>query len=147
MVALVITQIVIQHLISHPVSPHSDELNAWFGTLTRSCITLYEAITGGLDWDDLLRPLMSDISPAMFVILASHIAFSLFAVLNVVTGVFVDTACGNAARDKDEFLVNHISDVYKNDLDDEGCIALKEFVHQLDTPEMQHWLRDVDVDK
>merc|ERR1739848_67740 len=83
----------------------------------------------------------------MFVILASHIAFSLFAVLNVVTGVFVDTACGNAARDKDEFLVNHISDVYKCELDKNGGIGLTQFMNQLNTTEMQSWLEELDVDK
>eukprot|EP00913_Durusdinium_trenchii_P003197 g2957.t1 len=64
-------------------------------------------MTGGVDWNDLSLPL-EPISPIMSLIFALYIAFAVplfsrqtvLAMMNVVTGVFVESALGSAREDR-----------------------------------------------
>merc|ERR1719235_3060013 len=51
--------------------------------------SLFQAITGGRDWNELSDPLV-DIHPVLGFLFAMYIAFAVLCVLNVVTGVFVE---------------------------------------------------------
>jgi len=71
----------------------------WSGV--RNCmLTLFLAITGGISWNDALDPLWK-VSTVAVVSLCLYIVITIFAVLNVVTGVFCNTAIESAAADKD----------------------------------------------
>lgn len=84
-----------------------DELSPYFYTgpsrywssVGEAMLTLFMAISGGIDWDDGLTPLR-DIPIAM-VALNLYIVITVFTVVNVVTGVFCNTAIESAAADKD----------------------------------------------
>mmetsp|Transcript_29087 Transcript_29087/g.68554 ORF Transcript_29087/g.68554 Transcript_29087/m.68554 type:complete len:628 (+) Transcript_29087:36-1919(+) len=84
-----------------------DELSPYFYTgpsrywssVGEAMLTLFMAISGGIDWDDGLTPLR-DIPIAM-VALILYIIITVFTVVNVVTGVFCNTAIESAAADKD----------------------------------------------
>ena len=74
---------------SDPANPElpADVLDAatrYFGTLLTSMIALFMSITGGVSWEEVLKPLgyVSDFWKACFI---WFIAFSYLAVLNVVT--------------------------------------------------------------
>merc|ERR1719213_659182 len=54
-------------------------------------MTLYQSITGGIDWGDVASPLM-EIHPVLGFLFATYIAVAVLCVLNVVTGVFVENA-------------------------------------------------------
>merc|ERR1719456_697385 len=54
-------------------------------------MTLYMSICGGVDWNDAGEPLMT-IHESMGFLFAVYIAFAVFCVLNIVTGVFVENA-------------------------------------------------------
>merc|ERR1712176_1517551 len=84
----------------------------WFGCLDRTMLTLFEAITSGVSWDEALQPLMTEISPWMAPFFCFYVALCLFAMMNVVTGVFVEQAAQHAQEDRDTFLVNHTSDLF-----------------------------------
>merc|ERR1719433_2183196 len=62
-----------------------------FGTLGASTLTLYMAMAGGRSWGEyyyFLEPI-----PVQYRLLfLAFLAFTIFAVLNIVTGVFVDSA-------------------------------------------------------
>jgi len=72
----------------------------FWGSVPEAMLTLFLAISGGLSWNDAFVPLrkVSEIA-AVFMIL--YIVIAVFAVLNVVTGVFCNTAIENAKADKD----------------------------------------------
>merc|ERR1712048_1292781 len=65
MVALCITQMVSDHLLipSSKDQPHYQALCVWFCSLGRSILTLFECITGGANWDEVLMPLYDEVSP------------------------------------------------------------------------------------
>merc|ERR1711998_210602 len=71
-----------------------------FGTLLASVYTLFATISGGTDWSDVAEPLgtLHWTNLALFVF---FVAFIYFAVLNVVTGVFCQSAIESAAHDRD----------------------------------------------
>jgi len=62
--------------------------------------TLFLAITGGIEWGVVYRPLR-DISPVGVLLMNLYIIIGFFTVLNVVTGVFVNQAIEAASADKD----------------------------------------------
>merc|ERR1719491_1681984 len=67
--------------------------------------------------------------------------------LNVVTGIFVDTALTRAHRMKDNITVNNACRLFTLlDIDHTGQISEKEFESQLDSQPMQEYLAEIDVD-
>merc|ERR1712224_925567 len=78
--------------------PQDEGLRRYWGSLPRSMYTLYKSISGGVDWENAVSPLAS-ISPMLVVCFNVFLAFTVFAVLNVVVGVFCQSAIQSAARD------------------------------------------------
>merc|ERR1719329_1507732 len=62
----------------------------WSG-VAQACLTLYFALSGGGDWEPLAAPLR-EAGPVYYSLFLFFIAFSSIAVLNVLTGMFVDAA-------------------------------------------------------
>jgi len=123
------------------------ELQAWFGTMGRTVLTLFESITGGISWDSAARPLMEEISAFMGLVFSFYIAFCLFAMMNVVTGVFVNEASMRAQEDKDTYLANHISELFFQDPGrDDGQITWEDFKEKLASSDMQEYFKAINVD-
>lgn len=76
-----------------PLSPQKH-----FGSVSASMGTLFRSISNGLDWSEAVDTLLpvGDIWIWLFYL---YIAFNSFAVLNVMTGVFCDSAIKAAERD------------------------------------------------
>lgn len=75
---------------------------AFFGTVDKSILSLYMAMSGGNDWGqyyDALEALPGgEIQCLLFIL---FITFSIFAVVNIVTGVFVDNAMQSGRQDRE----------------------------------------------
>jgi len=139
--------ICITEVVSMAGEAEQSEVQLWWGTLDRSMLTLFESITGGLSWDEAVRPLHHHVSPVMAYVFCAYIAFCLFAVLNVVTGVFVNQASVQAQEDKDTYLANSISELFfKGSGVDSSGITWDKFSHMLNTPDMQEYFEAINVD-
>jgi len=148
-VGVVFTQMVNEHGKAHPEQMvDSDQpLVKFYGSVPRTLFTLYEATMGGVDWDDVCRPLMDQISPWVGIIFALYIAFTVLAVMNVVTGVFVESALQSAMADRDVDLVTRLRELFmRTDADLSGVISWSEFQSNLDQPEMKFFFRSIDLD-
>merc|ERR1712151_650420 len=95
-----------------PSGEHSLELAYFFGSLFRSMLTMLEVILGGVNWDKVVVPLIADISPVAGIIFGAYIAFCLFAMMNLVTGVFVESALRTAREEDERNAAKHIADVF-----------------------------------
>ncbi|CAE7360806.1 Cacna1h, partial [Symbiodinium sp. CCMP2456] len=102
---VIIAQLVSDHCRYH-LSPEDPEhlrcavsLGMWDG-VPESMMTLFHSITGGLSWVEAFTPLR-EISSLAAAFMYVYIVMTVFAVLNVVTGVFCNTAIENAKADKD----------------------------------------------
>lgn len=81
-----------------------------FGSMYESCVSLFCAIFGGQDWmyyGEVIRDL--DDNDLYFTIFLFYIGFCLVGLLNVITGIFVDSAV--CTRTEDE-----VVDLYREDL-------------------------------
>mmetsp|Transcript_53609 Transcript_53609/g.155834 ORF Transcript_53609/g.155834 Transcript_53609/m.155834 type:complete len:655 (+) Transcript_53609:3-1967(+) len=122
-------------------------LDMYYGSLFRSVLTLYQSVAGGISWDVAVMPLIAEIHPALGVLFCLYIAFVTLAIMNVVTGVFVQTAMETAQRDRDIYMVHHVRSMFaKADRDGNGRIHWQDFEAQFHSPEMQDTLKLMDLD-
>merc|ERR1712072_1272712 len=63
-------------------------------------MTLFWAVTGGADWEPLAMPIR-EADSFFYLLFFFYIAFAALAVLNVLTGMFVDTAMKVAQQDEE----------------------------------------------
>merc|ERR1712232_1400200 len=112
-------------------------------------MSMFQAITGGVDWGQPLEPLVSHVSPAMAFLFSFYIAFSILAMLNVVTGVFVESVLASAKKDKDLFMVNNARELFQTDLEDHtglhSAMTWEVFEGKMDAPQMQEFFKAIDV--
>lgn len=74
----------------------------YWGGVGRSMFTLFKAMSGGVSWGEVVDPLGGVDPPWMYVTLfILFICFAYFAVLNVITGVFCQSAMDSAQTDKE----------------------------------------------
>eukprot|EP00747_Dinoflagellata_sp_TGD_P195613 gnl/TRDRNA2_/TRDRNA2_64549_c0_seq1.p1 gnl/TRDRNA2_/TRDRNA2_64549_c0~~gnl/TRDRNA2_/TRDRNA2_64549_c0_seq1.p1 ORF type:complete len:680 (+),score=125.28 gnl/TRDRNA2_/TRDRNA2_64549_c0_seq1:68-2041(+) len=123
-----------------------EELRIYFGQLLRSILSLYEAMTGGKDWDDLATPLMK-LNPVLGPFFVLYIAFALLALMNVVTGVFVESALKSAKDDQEHNTLNQLHKLFSEaDEDRSGKLSWKEFESKLEAPAFLKVLQNMDVE-
>ncbi|CAK9101590.1 L type [Durusdinium trenchii] len=79
---------------------HSQFLRKHFFDLERSIITLFQSICNGLNWGDVADKL-NELSRVWGYLYIIYIAFCMFAVLNVMTGMFCQSAIESAERDQE----------------------------------------------
>lgn len=119
----------------------NDSLRYCFGTLDRTLLTLLMAMSGGDDWN-VYYEAVEPLGMHYRLLFLFFVAFSLFAVLNIVTGVFVDSAKQSNHVDR-EVLVQEEMEAKKAylkrmqkmfeeiDADDTGNISKQEFERKL----------------
>jgi len=146
-VGIVFTQVVTEYRIELLVDGETDtNLVYWWGSLFRSILTLYQSILGGVDWDDVTNPLMQ-ISPVWAIGFSFYIAFVCLAMMNVITGIFVESALKNAENEKDKSFIAHVRGIY--DLyasDASGVIHREEFDTLAKDQEFQQQMKEIGVD-
>eukprot|EP00931_Biecheleriopsis_adriatica_P064309 TRINITY_DN39108_c0_g1_i1.p1 TRINITY_DN39108_c0_g1~~TRINITY_DN39108_c0_g1_i1.p1 ORF type:complete len:556 (+),score=100.91 TRINITY_DN39108_c0_g1_i1:43-1710(+) len=121
-------------------------LEQLYGSLFRSVLTLFQGITGGHDWDTLVQPLATFVSPWASLLLIGYILFAIIAVMNVVTGLFVESAIERAQEVRQATLVSHVRSVFEAcDLDTSGSISIGEFESHVTAPAVQEYFKAMDI--
>jgi len=103
-------------------------LDLYFGSLPRATFTLFKSTCGGLSWHTAVMPL-SNLGFFYVVLFILYISFVYFAVMNVVTGLFCQSALESTQADT----ANMVAEQMK--LKDRYCRVLKEIVHTIDDSE------------
>eukprot|EP00928_Gymnodinium_smaydae_P095275 TRINITY_DN8171_c0_g2_i1.p1 TRINITY_DN8171_c0_g2~~TRINITY_DN8171_c0_g2_i1.p1 ORF type:complete len:655 (-),score=67.84 TRINITY_DN8171_c0_g2_i1:33-1925(-) len=112
-IIIYIVSIVVVEVISNQLAaadPQDEDaimLQRQFGSLFDTMFLLFQSISGGVDWDVVSLPLFR-ISTWMGAFFTTYVAFSLFCVLNVITGVFVDNSARISMRDEENLLLETI---------------------------------------
>lgn len=131
-------------------------LAPYFGNLYLTMVTLFASITGGDDWMNAARHLrLLDAGEFYFAVYCCFIFFSLIGLLNVVNGIFVDSAV--CTRTEDE-VVQHFRDdehrtsqeirriFQQSDKDGNGSITLEELQNQIKHPWVKAYFAGLDID-
>ncbi|CAE7163310.1 unnamed protein product [Symbiodinium pilosum] len=104
MFGIAFTSAVVSYLDTLEMRKQSENitLQRYFGTLDVSILTLYMAMSGGQNWSVYYESLASMRGGEFWCLLyILYITFALFAVVNIVTGVFVDTALQSSKNDRE----------------------------------------------
>jgi len=83
-----------------PMNQAKRDIADYYSTVHDSIISLYMAITGGNDWSVYSSP-FRETNAVYHVIFLFYISFTSLAVLNVLTGIFVDVSFDAVQADKD----------------------------------------------
>jgi hypothetical protein len=147
--AFALTDGAVAHVVSDRSRSYTDagagELLMFWGTLFTSMDSLLRCALGGYDWAEPVAPLMqlNPIYPAMFYV---YIIFYMFAVMNLVTAVFVDTTMQRSRTDRDFVIqteraakqdyIQHMVDIFHDlDKDGSGTVSLDELQDLLEESE------------
>lgn len=131
-------------------------IDEYWKDLPASMLTLFMAICGGVSWENALRP-MSVVSEWCAFLFLFYISFCYFAVLNVVTGVFCQSAIESAQSDHEMIMQNiihnkeaHIRKVrslFCNlDADESGYISLVELEENMHKKSVQTYFEALELD-
>lgn len=130
---------------------YSAEIEFYFGSLYRTFLTMFECIVGGISWDAVVRPLVEDISPWMGVAFCVYISTCIFAIMNLLTGIFVDKAMRTVREDKDNVVAWRIHDLFMGvdsvigqNYDEEVTFEL--FKEVLKAPAMVEYFKQINVE-
>ncbi|CAJ1405245.1 unnamed protein product [Effrenium voratum] len=99
--SILFTDVVLDHLQYDGTSSIGDEkLAMYFGTIFSSCTTLFRSLLNGFSWYDAADAL-GGVHSFWAQMFHFYMAFCTFAVMNVMTGVFCNSAIKAAERDHD----------------------------------------------
>ncbi|CAE7705313.1 Surf2 [Symbiodinium sp. CCMP2592] len=103
-----------------------EDVETWFGSLGSTVYTLMLSILGGVSWH-IVCDLLFRIDILSACMLLFYIMFTIFSVLNVITGVFVDSAIQTTNSQRDIQIEREL------ELKDSFLKSLKDFFEALDT--------------
>eukprot|EP00927_Polykrikos_kofoidii_P051229 TRINITY_DN45015_c0_g1_i1.p1 TRINITY_DN45015_c0_g1~~TRINITY_DN45015_c0_g1_i1.p1 ORF type:complete len:664 (+),score=95.39 TRINITY_DN45015_c0_g1_i1:65-2056(+) len=123
-----------------------EEIQEYFGNLGLSSLTLFASVAGGVDWHKCMLDLLANISPIAGCLLLLYITFVVFALVNAVTGVFVESALRSAEASQKGILASMANSIFKKaDRKKAGSINRDEFLTALHSDEMQTYFKTIDV--
>eukprot|EP00929_Paragymnodinium_shiwhaense_P084888 TRINITY_DN45426_c0_g1_i4.p1 TRINITY_DN45426_c0_g1~~TRINITY_DN45426_c0_g1_i4.p1 ORF type:complete len:615 (+),score=93.40 TRINITY_DN45426_c0_g1_i4:95-1939(+) len=96
--SIVFGQIIGEARMVDPEIDSDEILMEYWSTIPRCMLTLYMSVTGGVSWDVPAKPLAALGADAFFAYLA-YLAMIQWVVLNVVTGMFCESAAAAARKD------------------------------------------------
>jgi len=146
MVGVTLTKVVIDYISDHTEACEvCEKLNMYWRSVDVTMFTLFQSICGGLSWDDAMRPLQ-EVSKEFSWLFAAYIGFTYFAVLNVVTGVFCNSAIESAQHTPEVIGQNLIANrlmylenleklFHSIDEDENAVITFNEFEKVFTSPE------------
>jgi len=119
-------------------------------------LTLFQAVSGGISWEVISDPLV-EIHWINGIVVLFYIFFTIYALTNIITGIFVDTAIKNAHNDKQEVIQAHMQNRKKvmeelakffeeADGDSDGNITLEELHNHMKNEEVRACLEELGLE-
>lgn len=158
--AILLTQAAVDHIlmVEEPTGPEHislKDLQHYWGTMFSSINTLFMSITSGISWETAAVPL-ADVAGIWQVVYMLYIAFTVFAVLNVMTGVFCQAAIESTQREHDLVMQNvfqekkeHMKKLghlfNKIDENGQGTITLTDLEEHIEDPEVKTYFEALEL--
>jgi hypothetical protein len=124
----------------------AEKLKEYFGTLDRSMLVLYMIISDGIHWAEIAEPLEKCVGRSTIIIFIAYSLLSVMAMMNVLTAFFVETAVKAGVEDKRAHQINDMWTLFDKQAGPAGVINEDEFNAQIDTPQMAHFLKEMELE-
>jgi len=135
---------------------YDESLKKLWGQIGTAMISLFMALTGGLDWRDAADPLTAT-GEVYYALFLFYIAILYIAILNVLIGMFCESAAQVASQDEDAMILeeSNSESLYKENvdklfkhLDKDGSreITYSEFCKEKDDTEVRAILNMIGLD-
>jgi len=124
-----------------------DDLLYFFGNLGCSMLTLFYSISGGLSWHEALVPLNANNFHWLSNFYVLYVATTLFAILNVLAGVFVNSAIAATSAEVKKQSIDELRRLFRSaDQDNSGMLDYREFEESvLSNGDFNHCLESLDI--
>lgn len=135
---------------------HLAGLKGRWGTVSISFFTLFKATTGGIAWEDCVKPLGDHTSGFYTFGFIVYVLITVFLVMNMITAIVVESAFSSVqhykgilmqekAAEKDSY-VKHLREVFERlDHDHSGDINADEMAMLLQDPVLQQYLESMEI--
>jgi len=137
-------------------APGFETLTTFFASLPEASMSLYQSMSGGVDWGEVWEAL-AVMDPLYRFSFLSFVSFAILALLNVVTAVFVETAVQRSMSDREmrvqkemdnkvEFAQSMQRVFEELDTNNSGAITLEEFEKQMEDENVLTFMSTLELD-
>jgi len=126
-----------------------------YDSLWGTMVSLFMCISGGTNWENVLAPLRA-ISQLWELLFLFYVAFTYFAVLNVVTAVFCQSAIESAQNDQASLVQNILEekeehrekllDLFVQVGDEQDTITFEMFQEKINDPAVRNYFASIGLD-
>jgi len=132
-----------------------EEMNNLYGSFLKALYTMFEVTHSG-SWPHVVRPVLEKVDPWYALFFLTYITLVVFAVIRVVTALFLKETLASAENDADMAMENSrrqagethrkLEDLFMvADEDGDGHLSPEEFVAAMSLPSVQRFLNSLDV--
>jgi len=131
------------------------EMHSYYGSFAKALYTMFEITFSG-SWPVRVRPVIEKVDAWYSVPFLAYVTFVVFAVIKIVTALFLKETLTSAANDADMVMedARRTAQAYHYKLqelfhladdDGDGNLSREEFVETMSLPSVQHYLRTLDM--
>eukprot|EP00929_Paragymnodinium_shiwhaense_P030739 TRINITY_DN17369_c0_g1_i1.p1 TRINITY_DN17369_c0_g1~~TRINITY_DN17369_c0_g1_i1.p1 ORF type:complete len:926 (-),score=224.00 TRINITY_DN17369_c0_g1_i1:187-2964(-) len=125
----------------------TEDLDKLFGSLGGTCLSLYQSILGGFDWHEMMDTIIKYFGMWVGAVFALFMAFTVLAMMNIVTGVFVDASLKNAKETREYNLMSLAQNLFQDaDANLQLLVRWDDFEAQIHKPVMRDFFKFIDID-
>merc|ERR1712061_460144 len=105
----------------------------YYGSVDRAMLFLFASISEGIHWSDLMRPLTEYCSPWLAPLFVLYVTFAIFAMMNIVTGIFLESAIATANDDKRRTIGSRLRRIFSaTDRFGKRSISAEDFIDEVE---------------
>ncbi|CAJ1370802.1 unnamed protein product [Effrenium voratum] len=161
LVFLLTTALVLAHSLKEFIADEradfDDRVWVWnhYGTAARACYSLFEITFAG-SWPVVTRPVVEKVSPGFAIIFVVYITIIVFALIRVITAVFLKDTLDTANNDAELLMMEkmHKKAEFAHKLEDvflaitvgEGLITEERLAEVLQSPKVKAYFQTLDLD-
>mmetsp|Transcript_14574 Transcript_14574/g.42513 ORF Transcript_14574/g.42513 Transcript_14574/m.42513 type:complete len:560 (+) Transcript_14574:115-1794(+) len=132
------------------------DLKVYFGSLPKVLLSLFQATTGGLDWE-VLTKILQGVSAGAVGVFLLYICVMYYAIMNILTGVCVNHATKAAEKDVDNVIreelfrhnnvVSHLQKIFHEaDVAGTGTLTWLQLRHHLRDAKVRGYFKTLDLE-
>jgi len=148
---------VAQHAVQAGVNQGDDPLLTCFGSVATSMLTLFMTITSGNSWGDCFEPLYVVSGGLANLFYLTYVCLMTLCVMNVLVGIFCQSAIDTAAADQDVVISAQLQDkerfvsilkqlFYEWDETGKGTCSVEDFMQHASDDDTKALLRSLEIE-